>query len=188
MNCDEVRNVVRALRALPSRPVPPHLAARLRVLASHELSRQRSRASWRTMLASLRDRVDLTLQNLMRPVALPAAGGVLAALLMFAMLVPELNFRHNFRNDVPLGSGIYTNASLLEISPFCNVEKEAVVELTIDERGRITDYEVSEGQMTKELANDLMFSRFSPATHFGLPTPGKYYLTFRRGRTIIVRG
>ena len=52
-------------------------------------------------------RVQLVFENLMRPMALPFAGGVLSALVMFAMLVPSLAFPHNFRNDVPLWSALH---------------------------------------------------------------------------------
>jgi hypothetical protein len=182
---DKARN---ALRALKPRPMPARLVAQLRILASHEQVRRVSRASLGAALRCWRSNLGLLMDNLMRPLALPFAGGVISALVMFSMLVPTLNFRHNFHNDVPIVSGIYTDASLTEISPFCNGADETVLELTIDERGQLTDYRVSEGEMSKELANDLLFTVFSPATIFGQPVSTKLYLTFRRSRTITVKG
>jgi hypothetical protein len=177
-----------ALRALPPRPVPARLAGQLRVLASHEHARRLAGGHFRSQLLAWKTRFDLAIENLMRPLALPFAGGLLSALVMFSMLVPTLNFRHNFRGDIPILSTTYTPAALEEISPFCLGTEDSVVELTIDEKGNIADYRVSEGRMTKELANDLLFSRFSPATMYGRPIAGKFYLTFRRGHTFVVKG
>jgi hypothetical protein len=119
--------------------------------------------------------------------ALPFAGGVLSALVMFAILVPSLAFPHNFRNDVPLWS-IYTDPALEEMNPV-EAGDETVVEVTIDERGRVQGYVVTQGQMTPEIMNKLvLFSRFSPATSFGRPTWGKVPLLFRRSHQISVRG
>jgi hypothetical protein len=177
------------LRALKSRRVPERLAAELRVLASHARQRQLAGGSVQAALRGWMDRFQLAMANMMRPVALPIAGGVLSALVMFSMLVPTLNFHHNFRDDVPILAGIsYTTPILEEVSPFCNGTEDSTLELTIDERGQISDYRVSEGIMTKELANDLLFTHFSPATFLGQPIPGKFILGFRRGRTIVVKG
>ena len=171
------------LRALKPRPVPARLAAQLRVMASHERQRQLARRTWRDALGWWYTRIHLHMDNLMRPLALPFAGGLLSALVLFSMLVPTLNFRHNFRDDVPIFADLYTNPTLLEPSPFCSGDDDFMVELTIDEKGQVADYRMSEGKMTKELANDLLFSRFTPATFLGQPTFGKIY--FRRSRMVV---
>jgi anti-sigma factor RsiW len=113
---DQTRHV---LRALPERPVPERLAGALRVLASHEYQRRLYGGALHATLRAWRERFQLMTDNLMRPLALPFAGGLLSALVLFCMLVPTLGFQHNFRDDVPIASG-YTNPSLQEISPFCS--------------------------------------------------------------------
>ena len=129
------------------------------------------------------------IDNLMKPLALPFAGGLASALFLFGVLVPTLGFHHNFRNDVPIA--LYTDASLEETAPFGINDAETIVELTIDQRGRITGYSIPHGQDSPQLeaniANMMFFSTFTPATWFGQPTSGKVLISFRRSH-IIVRG
>ena len=181
-----------AVRSMPMATPPPMLTSRLRVMASHERARRLAHISAAAMWNYWKDRVKLSADNLMRPVALPIAGGLLSALFLFAMLVPTLGqdlFHRNFRNDVPIA--LYTQPSLEEISPFGINSDDTVVELTIDEKGQIRNYSIPEGkdnrQLEANLANMVLFSTFTPATWFGQPTSGKILLSFRRGY-IVVRG
>src|ERR1035441_5826545 len=57
---------------------------------------------------------------------------------------------------------------------------DVVLELTIDERGRVVDYNLTSGKMTPELGSMILFSRCNPATYFGRPTSGK--LVYQIGR------
>ncbi len=172
-----------ALRQLDRPELPARLREHLRMLALDERLRRLSHVGLSARAHRWAERMQLVFENLMRPMALPFAGGVLSALVMFAMLVPSLAFPHNYRNDVPLWR-ILTNPALEE-SPVSGGD-EIVVELTIDERGRVTDYTISRGKPTAEQLNDLiLFSRFAPATVFGQPTWGK--VVFRRSQ-ISVRG
>jgi hypothetical protein len=65
------------------------------------------------------------------------------------------------------------------------------VELTIDERGQISDYSFPEGKrdrlLESNIANLVLFSQFAPATWFGQPTSGKILVSFRRS-SIVIRG
>jgi hypothetical protein len=182
----EAMQALRAeLRKMEQRTIPAYLAERLRVLASHERVRRLSRVTLSARARHWAARMQLTFDNLMRPMALPFAGGVLSALVMFAMLVPSLAFPHNFRNDVPLWM-IYTNPALEEMSPV-DPSEETVVELTIDERGSVQAYTVKQGELTPEMENKLiMFSRFAPATLFGQRTWGKALVSFRRSQISVI--
>jgi hypothetical protein len=178
------------LRRLSGVPVPPALAARLQVAASYERARLLTRRNIGIWTRHMAGRCRLMIDNLMRPVALPFAGGLLSALVLFSMLVPTLVFERSVRNDVPI-TFLFTGASLEEITPFALSEHETVLELTIDERGRVTDYSVRRGVLTPDMVNVLLFSRFTPATAFGQPTWGKFKVTFRRTQNtsdIVVRG
>jgi hypothetical protein len=156
------------------------------MLALNERLRRLSHVSLSARAHRWAGRVELVFENLMRPMALPFAGGVLSALVMFAMLVPSLAFPHNFRNDVPLWV-LYTDPALQEMNPV-DAGDEIVVEVTIDERGRVQGYVVTRGHMTPEIENNLiLFSRFAPATVFGRPTWGRVLVSFRRSQ-ISVRG
>jgi len=50
---------------------------------------------------------------------------------------------------------------------------DAVVELTIDERGRVVGLHGHQRRDDAELGRMILFSRFNPATQFGQPTSGK---------------
>ena len=89
---DEVLS--RVLRGISPLVPPPMLSTSLRVLASRELSR-RSSKGWL-------DRVRLFADNLARPLALPFAGGVFSAVILFSMwLVPTYPMRAASGFDVP---------------------------------------------------------------------------------------
>jgi hypothetical protein len=179
----------RVMRSMNRLAVPADLTARLRVIASHEHSRQMRR---RNVAAFLKDRwssIKLVFDNLMRPVALPAAGGSLSSLVLFAALVPVLSFPHNFPDSdlstLPDGmmviegpAGPYMASSVIGTPRIQQLSTDNpadanVVELTIDQRGRVTDYSVARGRLTPDLESIIMFSKFTPATVLGSPATGK---------------
>ena len=175
------------LRSLPIALAPARLATDLRVLASKELVRNRRRSSISALMQSWRDAARLLIDNLMRPLALPfVGGGLTSALFIFGMLMPNLGFLHNAVNDTP--SGIYTEASVIKVAAFASPGKsndDTVVEVQINEQGRMVDYNVLQGQMTGEIGNLLLFTTFNPATMFLQPTAGK--VVIRRSQ-IVVKG
>jgi hypothetical protein len=183
---ESMRELRGALRQLDKPELPARLLEGLRTLALTERLWRLSHVGLSGRAHRWADRVQLVFENLMRPMALPFAGGVLSALVMFAVLVPSLAFQHNFRNDVPLWR-LSTIPALEEMNPV-DAGDETVVEVTIDDRGRVQGYVVAQGQMTPEIENNLvLFSRFAPATVFGQPTWGKVLVSFRRSQ-ISVRG
>src|SRR5215469_10955532 len=184
------------LRRLEEPRIPRALSVRLRVLASHEHARRVARATWSARIANWKAAIRLNFENLMRPVALPVAGGVLSALLLFGALIPTLIFRHEFSNDSPLSftdpDGTVVNWRPGEIPRLEAVDAvvpsdENVLELTIDEEGRVADYAVRQGQLTPEMLTFIQFSQFTPAMFFGKPTWGKKLVIFPR-HTRSVRG
>jgi hypothetical protein len=170
------------LRAVPMEQVPAELQMRLRVDASRELARWKSTRTLPLTLRSWTQNLRLAADNLMRPLALPFAGGVVSALFLFALLLPSLGFKPPVRNDVPIA--FYTAATLVSVPGFGINNAETVVMLYVDDRGQAMDYAVERGALTPEMQSDLtqmmMFSRFTPATWFGQPTNGKVLVSFRR--------
>ena len=184
---ESMRELRGALRQLDKPELPARLLDGLRMLALNERLRRLSHVGLSARAHRWAGRLQLVFENLMRTMALPFAGGVLSAMVMFAVLVPSLAFPHNFRNDVPLWV-LYTDPALEEMNPV-DAGNETVVEVTIDERGRVQGYVVTQGQMTPEIENNLvLFSRFAPATAFGRPTWGRVLVSFRRSHQISVRG
>src|SRR5215212_7173217 len=78
-----------ALRSLARPIVPAELTARLRVAASHDRERRLAHASLSARWLNIQDRVQLALDNLMRPLAVPFAGGLVSSMLIFGLLVPS---------------------------------------------------------------------------------------------------
>lgn len=174
-----------SLRALQAATAPERLDTDLRILASKELVRRR-RMSRIPALADWIDRARLLVENLMRPLALPFAGGLTSALFMFAVLIPSLDFLRNTAHDTP--SPIYTVASVASMDDFAlrsKISDDTVVEVQVDGQGHMVDYNVLEGKMTSEVGNLLLFATFTPATVFWQPTSGKVII--RRSR-IVVKG
>jgi hypothetical protein len=188
---EEVRRVSAMVRGIPAASPPARLTMRLRVLASHERARRLARVSVSTRFRHWAGRVRLFTDNLMRPVALPFAGGLASAMFLFSMLVPTLSFQLSYHNDVPVRA-FYTEPGLIEAAPFIFTYDDAVVELTINEKGLVTDVTVPAGKLDRHaesnlIANLALFSSYRPATLFGQPTSGKLRFTIRRSR-VDVRG
>jgi hypothetical protein len=169
------------LRRLERPRIPMPLAVQLRVLASHEHARRRARASFAARLRYWEGAVRLNFENLMRPMALPVAGGVLSALLLFSALLPRLVFRHQLSDDQPLSlvdpHGYLVNwvgdVARLEPVDAALSSDENVLELTIDDKGKVRDYTVRQGKLTPEMLTIIQFSNLTPAMFFGRPTWGK---------------
>ena len=183
---DMMKNQVVLVRALGQPSIPADLKARLSVLASHECARALVRGSLSARVRAWASRVDLSFQNLMRPVALPFTGGVLSTLLIFMLLVPNLSFSHNTGGPefytAPAGKMV-TNpwdqiADADDDFPRIESPNAApsdyynVVDLTIDKTGRVVDWSVLRGVLTPDMESIIMLGRFQPATVFGVPTEG----------------
>lgn len=175
---DEYLTIRNSMRSLPARKVPLRLQWQLRSMASREASRRQRFGNvsgwWKEQLISFRLRAG----DLMRPLAVPAMGGVFSAIFLFSLVLT--NFRGIVRahpNDVPTALG--TNAELLS-SPPLNIDSEyVVVDVLVDEQGRVIDYRFPEGygalkspEARQRLERALRFSTFQPATNFGYPVQG----------------
>lgn len=176
-----------SLRKLPKAQVPARLATQLRVVASHELARQQARANFSARLQYWSDRIRLQFDNLMRPMALPFAGALFSAALLFAALVPNLGFAYRATDEPPLSFSSDPDGQVVgwtgEFPRLASIHAsssgDVALELTIDTEGRVVDYAVSQGRLTPEMESIILFSRFTPAMFFGKPTYGKKVVFFR---------
>jgi len=175
------------LRKMAQAPVPQVLAARLSVLASHERERQLARVNIRGRLRRTAAKIDLVFENLMRPVALPVTGGLLSTLLLFGLMMPSLSFSHQSGgydfSTAPQGSLVANPWDLVDDDArdfpriFASPDQTKsdyvnIVNLTIDESGRVVDWSIVRGQVTDEMKDIILFSHFVPATTFGVRTSG----------------
>jgi hypothetical protein len=127
----------------------------------------------------------LWVENLMRPLAIPLAGGLVSAMLLFSMLMPTFAFQRNLSNDVQVA--LFTEPAVKAQNPFALPDEDIVIEVTIDGQGRVIDYAVTQGpsllknhELRRAIENKLLFMEFTPATAFGAPRFGKMYLSFNR--------
>jgi hypothetical protein len=174
------------LRHLSTVQPPVRLGTRIRLAISHE-SAPRFWARWK-----------IHLDNLMRPLAVPAAGGVLAAVMSFVTLMGSVGITPRmFAEDVPLAFFDKAFVAIPEMSaptPF-SVTEETVVLAFIDGEGWVYDFRVisndgsrPNAKLAAELASALVTTRFEPAMSFGRPVPGTALITLRPADRVEVRG
>jgi hypothetical protein len=190
----EVRSM---LATLPRRKAGADLNVRLRVLASRQARRRRILASPATLAQEVSWRTKLWLENLVRPIAVPAAGGVISALFLFLTIAPAFPMRQSIVDDPPLR--LATQATLLSAFSVstpggAGPAEDVVLDLEIDSEGKVVDYMVASGQawtddptVRKSLESTLVCTRFTPATRFGQPQSGSVRITIRRSE-LEVRG
>jgi hypothetical protein len=175
-----------ALRASRVRRVNPALALSLRVLASKEAARRRRLVEFGTQLRYWAAQLRFSMDTLMKPVALPAAGGLAAAVVLFCAVMT--NFRGIVSapqpGDVPtvLATEPWLKSALLDNAP-----DEITIDVLVDEDGRAMDYNVvhaknvpSPAQLRRLIGNSMLFTQFHPATSFGQPTSGWVRVRIRR--------
>jgi hypothetical protein len=186
--CDGCRAQLEGYRRLLS-----HLARVEAVAPSADLAFQiRAQASQvQPAWAGVRrqwSRALLVFENILEPLAVPATGGILTALVVFVLLV------QNIIVGMPLG-GIVPNdlpintiqpARLESLAPFPvsgAFTREGrpdsgvlLVEATLNSQGQVVSFKVLSGASTpdveRQLDQVLLFSRFRPQFSFGRPTDG----------------
>lgn len=176
----------RAMGQLPTVGPSAELRTRLQVIASHELQRRVARRNLRARFTALRDRFDLFFQHLLRPIALPFAGGISSAVVLFVIgVVPAYPLRTQdaFAFDVP--TALTTQVALKSGAAFNADGEDVIVDVNVDGQGRMIDYAIVAGaairantQLRRRLENVLVFTEFTPATLFGHPTRSKLRLMF----------
>jgi len=174
-----------ALKAAPVRPVGRQLALALRILASREAARRRRQVDFRTRMRDFGERLRVRVEPLMKPVALPAAGGLATAMLLFfAVMMSFQGIVSGPRpNDVPtvLATGPLLKSTLLDTVP-----DSITVYVLVDNQGRVIDYDPpkelsaeAKKELRRVIGSSLLFTQFDPATTFGQPTAGWVRVTYR---------
>ncbi len=160
--------------------VPADLAMRIRVQAAHSVSPWVDvRRSWSGAL--------MVFQDFLKPLAVPATGGILTALVVFVLVVQNVLVGVPMgivANDLPLN--LVQPARLESLAPFPVpgvVASEGhpdsgvlVLEATLNAQGEVVSYNILSGPddtaVKHQIDQVLLFSRFRPALSFGRPTVG----------------
>lgn len=173
------------LSRVPKNDPPADLAIRIKVAAAQAQQSQ----DWPSRLQRMKDRAEILLDNVFRPLTLPATGGLFSAILVFAlvfqMIVPGITVRA-VQNDVELN--LMKPAELVSLSEYpqswapenedleLSLPHGLLVDVTVDAQGHMTDYQILSGpsslELRRQLDQMLLFSRFSPMLSFGRPTAG----------------
>ncbi len=191
MSKENEHNEVHALlKALPRRRASVELKMELKITASKESSRRRMWANAPAPIAMVKQRFELWKANMMRPFAIPCAGGLAAAMLVFTMFVQIHPVRaYSLLDDRP--TGLYTPSAAKTLAPFEPPTADAEIEVYIDDQGRIADYRLIAGnpmmdrEVLRSVERTLLFTEFTPATSFGQRVPSRLRLTLRRGEAAI---
>jgi hypothetical protein len=195
-NCGVCRAELEAYRKLSSllsqvrKSAPPaDLAVRIKVAAAQSRHSQ----DWPSRFRRIRDRAEILLDNVFRPLTVPATGGFVSAMLVFVlvfqMIVPGMTVRA-VQNDVALN--LMRPAELLSLSEYpqswapekndleLSLPHGLLVDVVVDAHGLMTDYQILSGpdsrEMRRQLDQLLLFSRFSPMMSFGRPTAGGHVI------------
>ena len=184
----ELVAIQRTLAAAPLRAVDRRLALNLRVMASREAARRRRQVDFQTRVRDLFERAIFSINTLMKPLALPAAGGVATAVLLFLAVMTNFQGLYSVPQPNDLPTALATEAwPMKQTALLSRVPDEITVEVLVDGQGRIIDYTVPAGasgvtreQLRRAIGNSLPFIQFHPATSFGQPTSGWVSVTLRR--------
>jgi hypothetical protein len=177
------------LSRVPRNLPPADLAVRIRVAAAQAAPVQ----DLPSRMRRLRDRAELLLDNVFRPLSVPATGGFFSAILVFAivlqLIVPGITVRA-VPNDVPLN--ILRPAELVTLSDYpsswapeqhdleLSLPHGLLIDVTVDQHGQMVGYQILSGPKSVDLRHQLdqmlLFSRFRPMTSFGRNIAGGHVI------------
>ncbi len=194
--CDVCREELQRYRKLsmllsrvPRNLPPADLAVRIRVAAAQAAPTQ----DLPSRMRRIRDRAELLLDNVFRPLSLPATGGFFSAIIVFVLvlqlIVPGITVRA-VPNDVPLN--ILRPAELITLSDYpsswapeqhdleLSLPHGLLIDVTVDKNGQMVAYQIISGPKSVDLRHQLdqmlLFSRFRPMMSFGRPTSGGHVI------------
>ena len=182
---ERFRKLAVMLSRVPKNVPPADLAVRIKVAAAQAQHSQ----DWPSRMRRIKDRAEILLDNVFRPLTLPATGGFFSAILVFVLvlqtIVPGTTVRA-VQNDVALN--LMRPAELVSLSDYpqawapeqndleLSLPHGLLLDVTVDAQGHMTDYQIISGptslELRRQLDQMLLFSRFSPMLSFGRPTPG----------------
>jgi hypothetical protein len=139
---DQIRSMRLSLARLQGPPAPVSLRTKLLILASKErqILMETDGSRWRRFWNYWK----LRLNNLTRPITIPATGGLLSSVLLFSALALTISTTtQQVAYEVPVMYADHLDANLVPVE--FKLKSSVVLTLSLDGRGRITDYAVRDG-------------------------------------------
>ncbi len=137
---EQVNSIRSALRELSKPAIPKHLQTNLRVLASKQQAELLQTRGSR--FRAFYERWKFELNQLMRPVALPATGGLLSSMLLFGVFVLMMGSTVRVTSyDIPLTSVSGAEPNLVPVELRSH---SVVLNMSFDQNGHIGDYEMAD--------------------------------------------
>lgn len=166
----------------------------LRILASKERVRAARFADWPSTFRYLSGRFSLHLENVMKPIAVPAVGGLMVALALFLLLSPVYPLRTVNAASFDVPTRLSTTASVKTMAAYTSIERPVTLLVQVNNEGRAVGYLIEEGQVAmqneavrRRIEQILLFTVFTPATNFGLPCAGEVRISVDRN-VVLVQG
>src|SRR6266851_9427463 len=151
---EKFRKLSVMLSRVPKNVPPADLAVRIRVAAAQAQHSQ----DWHSRVRRIKDRAEILLDNVFRPLTLPATGGFFSAILVFVLVLqliaPGITTRA-VPNDVPLN--ILRPAGLLTLSDYpsswapeqhdleLSLPHGLLIDVTVDQHGQMVGYQILSG-------------------------------------------
>lgn len=176
---DQVVLIRSALRGLSPVTVPQYLQTRLKVIAS----KQRAETLWTrgSRFQAIWERWKFRMSEMMRPVALPATGGLLSSIVLFGTFILMIGTTTRIANyEIPLiAAAVEPNLVPLDLR-----SRTVILNMTFDSSGRIADYQVGDpsGNFTAGLQThpaSITVPDFSTVFAVALPVSGDIQIKFQ---------
>ncbi|HXR74464.1 MAG TPA: zf-HC2 domain-containing protein [Bryobacteraceae bacterium] len=137
---EQISQLRAALKTVPERLIPHRLQTSLQVIASRQ--RAEVLATRGSHWKAIWDKWCFRINELMKPLAIPATGGLLSSLVLFGTFVFTISTTTRLVSyEVPLAYSSQTEANLIPVE----LGSHAVfLNMSIDSNGRTGDYAVSD--------------------------------------------
>jgi hypothetical protein len=187
---ERFRKLAVLLSRVPANVPPPDLAVRIKVAAAQMEPTQ----TWVGRLRQMRDHAGILLDNVARPLTVPATGGFFSAIAVFAivfqMIAPGLTVRAVESDTTTIN--LMRPAELLTLADYpeswapeatasdTSMPHGLLVDVSVNAKGQFDGYQILSGPATPETCHQLdqilMFSSFRPMLSFGRPTNGGHVI------------
>jgi Putative zinc-finger len=175
----QIRSMRSSLVGLGNPSAPVSLHSKLLVLASKErqILVETDGSRWRRLWNKWKFRLN----ELTQPFTIPATGGVLSSVLLFSALALTISTTgRQVGYEVPIMYGDRVDANLVPLE----LRSSVVLTLSLDGRGRITDYAVRDGSRdfvgdaTRLQYNNITMPEFPSVLRMAQPTIGDIQISF----------